>query len=396
MKQRESPLAGGISILVGVIFFVIISLSSCGSPSALPNKPPSIEVLQDPTQALLSTPSPSMKPIVHQSPTAIPTSSPTATPTPIGGSGILLFDSWEVFTFDISTHALTRIADGGFTLEAVSPNGHRVLLAHDERLITAHPDGSEQTTVAKNFSGRRGFTRALWIPETDRILFVGRDQGQDFIYSVREDGTDMRRITKQGSDILQLYETNSSSIICWEKGFIETEGVFYEGTWRANVDGSNQELLKNINDLVFSPNGDRIAAKKWQDVAGINWYVAIIESDLSEEVRLMIPLEDQNYFIDAYYWIEGGKRLLVQVLVCDPGCDEPHHYVFSELGSLDREVKIPDVIWFGGSVSPDGLQMAYRTFQRGDTGSRTKNHLIDLNTFIITTLEPQGFVMWLR
>jgi len=394
MEQRESPLAVGISILVGIVFFVIIPLSSCGSPSALSNKPPSTEVLQDPTQASLSTPSPSTRPTVHPSPTATSTSSPTATPTPIGGSGVLLFDSWEVFTFDISTHALARIADGGFTLEAVSPNGHRVLFAHDELLITANPDGSGQMTVAKNFSGERGVIRALWIPETERILFVGRDQGQDSIYSVREDGSDMRRIIKQGSGIIKIYETNSSSIISWEKGFIATAGVFYEGAWRANVDGSNQELLENIIDPVYSPNGDRLAAKKINNVAGIHQMaVFIMGSDLSGEVQLTIPLEVWHYFIDSYYWIEGGKRLLVQVLVCDPVCDEPHHYVYSELGSLDREIKIPDIMW-RGSVSPDGLQLAYRTSQRDDKGSN--NRLIDLNTFIITTLEPQGFVMWLR
>lgn len=390
MKQNESPQVGTVSILVGLISFLIIPLSSCGSLSTLSNKPASTEVMQDPTQTSLPTPSPSMTLTVHPSPTTTSTPSPTATPTPIGGSGILLFDSWEVFAFDISTHVLTRIAAGGYTLEAVSPIGNRILLAHDGRLITANPDGSEQTTVAQNFSGERGVSRALWIPETDRILFVGRDQEQDFLFSVREDGTDMRRIPQQGSGILQLYETNSSSIISWEEGIISTAGVYNLGTWRANVDGSNQELLENIHDPVFSPNGERLAARKLINVAGIHQMaVFIMGSDLSGEVQLTIPLEDQRLFSDAYYWIEGGKRLLVQVKVCNPVCDELHHYVYSELGSLDKEVKIPDDIW-RGSVSPDGLQIAYKNLQQD------ANNLIDLITFIITPLEPKGIVMWLR
>lgn len=84
---------------------------------------------------------------------------------------------------------------------------------------------------------------------------------------------------------------------------------------------------------------------------------------------------------------------MVQFLVCDPDCDELHHYLYSEFGSLDGEVKIPDDLSYLGSVSPDGLQMAYMTFHQSETGVRTGFHLIDLNTFIVTPLEfnlPEG------
>lgn len=305
MTPKESPLAGSASMSISIVLFLIMVLPSCGSPSALSITPTFTEVLQDPTRTSLPTLSPSLTPTVPPS--------PTATPTPIGGSGILLVGlidttkpcskecpSLGVFAFDLGTRTLTRITEEGFALEAVSTGGHRVLFTLDGRLITANADGSEQNTVAQNLSGYRGFPRALWIPETDRILFIGRDQGQDFIYSVRGDGADLRRITQQDSDILQLYETYSSSQIMWEEGFFSSAGVFNQGTWRANIDGSNQELLENISAPAFSPTGTRLVASKFTAVAGIyQSMVFIMESDLSGEVQLAIPLEGQIIISNA-------------------------------------------------------------------------------------------------
>jgi hypothetical protein len=188
--------------------------------------------------------------------------------------------------FDLGTHTLTRIAADGFMLDI---QGQRILFAQDQQLITANLDGSEQNIIAENLSGEY-VDRAFWIPETDRILFIGRDQGQDFIYSIRDDGTDLKRITQQGMGILGLYKTNSSSIILWEEGLF-ANGFFRQGTWLANIDGSNQKLLENIYQPVFSPSGDRLAAKKPIGVDGVYTDgLFIMDSDLSEEIQLMNPL----------------------------------------------------------------------------------------------------------
>lgn len=357
---------------VNAFVLLILLLSGC-APTSEPIPPTFTSSPEPSTLTPEPTPAPTMTPTLPPS--------PTVTATPIGGSGILLFDRLNTgfFTFDLGAHTLTVVDAAGFTLDIKE---NRFLFAQDGQLITANLDGSAQNIVAQNLSGEHAYNRAFWIPETDRILFIGRDQGQDFIYSVRGDGTDLKQITQQGMGILGLYKTNSSSIIVWEEG-IFAEGFFSKGIWHANVDGSNQELL-DIFRPVFSPSGDRFVARKFINVGGVGMDgVFIMESDLSGEIQLINPLENQIFHVQDYYWVDGGNRILIQGNVCDPICDELHHFIYSESGSLDREVKIPDEMYFG-KVSPDGLQIAYMTYQQY---GEVNINLIDLITFIITPLD---------
>jgi hypothetical protein len=384
---------------LSVIVFVLLThlLSGCG-PTSEPELPEFTTSPEIPT----STPEPTRTPTV--TPTVTPTPTPTA--TPVGGSGMLYFNVYSdlgnmgVFAADLGSLTLTRITDEGFWLEAVSPRGHKILLStRDGQLITANPDGSDQKIIAQNLSTEKitlGQFRALWIPEIDRVLFVGQDQGQDFIYSVRDDGEDLQKISQQGMKILWLYKTNSNSTIAWQRGFSSGAGTFFGGAWIVNIDGSNQKPMENIHNPIFSPNGDRLIAEKYVVEGGIGQSVPfIMMPDLSGEVQLVNPLGERSY-LDALFWVESGRRILVEGNVCntpdDDGflCDEHHLFLYSESGDLDREVQIGYLDSYSAAVSPDGLTIANVAYQ--GNGEEVIS-LIDLTSLSVTQLElspPEG------
>jgi hypothetical protein len=391
---------------LSVIAFVLLTLFLYG---CAPNSEPVLPELTPSPEIPTSTPEPTHTPTM--TPTVTP--SPTPTATPVGGSGMLYFNVFSdighmgVFAYDLGSLTLTRITDEGVRIAAVSPRGHKILLVRDEQLITANPDGSDHKIIAENLSGE-GWVGALWIPDTDRVLFVGRDQGQDFIYSIREDGEDLLQISQQGMNILELYETHSSSLISWEQGYCTNAGCWSEGLWLATIDGSNPVSLENINNPVFSPSGDRIIAKKLVEINGI-WQDApfIMAPDLSGEVQLVNPLGDlmspnTGIFtgIGTYFWIEGGRKIFAEWGVYDSINDEEtsHYYLFTESGDLDGEVQIAgleseSIHPYFVAVSPDGLTIADVAFQQNGEEVPSYIRLIDLNSFSVTPLElslPEG------
>ncbi len=387
--MKRSTLAGIAFVLLTLMFY------GCAPTSEpiLPEFTPSPEM---PTSTPEPTHTPTMAPTV--------TPSPTPTATPVGGSGRLYFNVFSdlghmgVFVADLGLLTLARITEEGFWLEAVSPRGHKILLARDGQLITANPDGADQKIIAQNLSGEYG-VRALWIPETDRVLFIGRDQEQDFIYSVRDDGEDLQKISQQGMKILGLYKTNSNSIIAWEQGFFSGAGSFSEGMWIANIDGSNQKRMENIRNPIFSPNGDRLIAQKRIDLVGVSTFgIFVMDTDLSGETQLANPLGGRS-FLDALFWVESGRRILVKGTVCntpdDDGflCDEHHLFLYSESGDLDREVQIGYLDSYSAAVSPDGLTIANVTYQGNGEEIQPDISLIDLTSLSVTQLElspPEG------
>lgn len=391
---------------LSVIALVLLTLLLYG---CAPTSEPELPEFTPSPEILTSTPEPTRTPTM--TPTVTP--SPTPTATPVGGSGMLYFNVYSdignmgVFAADLGLLTLTRITDEGVRIAAVSPRGDKILLVRDEQLISANPDGSDQKTISQNFR-EGGWVEALWIPDTDRVLFVGRDQGQDFIYSIREDGEDLLQISQQGMNILELYRIHSSDLICWEQGYCTNAGCWSEGVWLTNNDGSNQVPMEDINNPVFSPSGDWLIAEKFIDDGGINLFVPfILTSDLSGEVRLVNPLSDlmspaNGIFtgIGTYFWIEGGRKILAEWGVYDFINDEEksHYYLYTESGDLDGEVQIAgleseSIHPYFVAVSPDGLTIADVAFQQNGEEVTAYIRLIDLNSFTVTPLElslPEG------
>jgi len=291
------------------------------------------------------------------------------------------FDDYlGIFALDVVSGEFTRVTDDGYALEAVSPNGDKFLVSQSENLMLALLNESEFVAIAQNFLGNDSHsTRAYWLPGTDTIVFLGQDQGQDYVYSVREDGTDLKKITQQGAELWCLANTHSSNSIMWleqDKNSI----YFAPPLWhKANMDGSNQETLKEIRGSVYSPTGAHLAY--WEITSGFDVVFYIASADLSEAVQLALPIEFD--LVGRHYglyiqWIRGGKNLLVSVDEELPSYEiHQYSFIFSASGALEEEVDIPFPM-SDTKVSPDGLQLFLTNHDL---------YLLDLLTYEVTPLE---------
>ncbi len=397
MERKAARFWYGTTALIPIVIMLITTatMTSCSSTVAT-SAPPSPEATKEPTNTLTPMPTPTMT----------PTPSPTITPTPLGGSGVVLLDlrpdTYDdylgIFALDVVSGEFTRVTDEGYALEAVSPGGDKFLVSQSESLLLAQLNESEFVTVAQNFLGHSNSTRAYWLPGTDTVVFLGKEQGKNFIYSVRENGTQLKKITQQGAKLYGLANTHSSNSIMWHE---QDKNSIYLHWHKANMDGSNQETLKEIMDPVYSPTGDRLA---YMDNQNRN---CVADTDLSDVVKLTLPIEvDQFTFLGLPYlqWIRGGENLLVYINVFGGSGSHHHYFIYSASGLFEQEAEVPIMMSGIRSISPDGLQMIFSSWeQEGNMFFPTYDlYLLDLLTYEVTPLDfdlPEDQVyasmMWL-
>ena len=102
-----------------------------------------------------------------------------------------------------------------------------------------------------------------WSPDGARILFESIDGEQQDIYTIRPDGTDVRRLTTDGVSVSATWTPDGRIL------FVRPGGAS-PGWWTMNADGTDAALL--IADAEVGPVAgrllDRSAGPTWQPVGG--------------------------------------------------------------------------------------------------------------------------------
>ena len=225
-------------------------------------------------------------------PTATQTPSPTPTivptPTPIGGgSGKVSFTldkatfektfpdltgDVNFFTSNADGTDLTSITNGlkgTYTIEGVSPDGDKVLVASSGSLYIIDL-GSGNTTPSKLARGlyeeyATGHV-AKWI-DNERIVFFDNGKDGSGIYVINVDGTNLKKIGTPIGRFPGIVSTDKTHVY-WdasinetfkdETGSVYTYGEF-SALWWANLDGSGSGPLKS--------NGKQIVTTDWYQYA---------------------------------------------------------------------------------------------------------------------------------
>jgi TolB protein len=136
-----------------------------------------------------------------------------STPLPSPNGKLIAFESvgGRLFDFGVvvmranGTHR--RVLDRKGVDPSFSPNGKKIVYGGDDRqglgqLFTIHPDGTHRRQLTDNHGGRIEYTDPAYSPNGKRIVFaravVFRNSENDDIFTMRADGSHLRRLTHGG------------------------------------------------------------------------------------------------------------------------------------------------------------------------------------------------------
>lgn len=204
-----------------------------------------------------------------------------------------------VFVRRLDGTGLTRIASGttGSRVDW-SPDGHRLAYA-----APGTTSGSRILWIADVDSGTTRMVplpdlptavHPAWSPDGTRLAFSGLPvDGVRTIYTVRLDGTDLKRLTPDPAGETMPVWSPDGTRIAYRRDTPAAEEV-----WVMMADGSGQQRLAALGSLVYthidwSPDGTRILFNGFRDD---NWEILTVRPDGGGETRLTnTPDVDERY-----------------------------------------------------------------------------------------------------
>jgi TolB protein len=209
-----------------------------------------------PPDARTPTPEPTATPLPLLIPVTPPATS-TPTPTPPAqlprqlANGILFFSDREgqarLYAVDPATGQTLWVTKDwphqvAQALLGRSPDGKRVAYTQNDsdRVPQILVRDEAYSSVHQITNGPARHYDAVWSPRGDLIAFVSQEPGNDEIYTVRPDGSDMRRLTENSWewDKHPSWSPDGRQIVFWSNRETGRRQL-----WVMDADGRNQRRL---------------------------------------------------------------------------------------------------------------------------------------------------------
>lgn len=233
------------------------------------------------------------------------------------------------------------------------------------RRLTDHPNGDEFPSFS---------------PDGETIVFVSRRQGNDSLYLIDRDGSNLRRLTApltDGGDSWPCWSPDGRHIV-----FASDRAGGSDELWVIGVDGSNPRQITDFGPGTtsfwpsWSPDGSRIAFVSNFETGG-PFEVYTIRPDGSGLRRLTDDARGDGYLRPV--WFPDSQRLMASrrivlpefVMIGRPGEPERIDGAAGTLGTITRDGRYLVFSNLGGDLS-------YLDFETGATGTFTHHPGLEL------------------
>ncbi len=165
-----------------------------------------------------------------------------------------------IFLIDPNTGTTSRIGVEGLTLQAVSPDGKRLLASRGNELLVAGLDGSQPVTLTDRFF-TRVFPAAIWMPDGKSVVFIAeQDGGTVLVHYQLEGNAGWKRLSPVGMTPVAVYSSQETGSVFWQNGTCQAGGTCNrKGLFVSGLDGSSAEIQPNAVKAGFSPDRRWIA-----------------------------------------------------------------------------------------------------------------------------------------
>ena len=249
-------------------------------------------------------------------------------PAPISGVKGLVFGLADattklngVYAFDPAGKGpLTRLEKAGFSLQAVSPDGHKLLVNYGAELYLLRLDGSPPQLISNSFSGPV-WHGAAWLPDGSKLALLDRRDGQDGVWLVDEKGAGWQRLSPAELQAGAVYPGPDAGHVYWgvvscaQNADTGQNTCGYGRVFSSALDGGPPQELAGVRNPVFAPGGAYFAytTDNPQDKSSI--FVAGLDRKVDRRIELGGTGSD--FRVMDYAWSPDGKQLAVQVVARD-------------------------------------------------------------------------------
>ena len=294
------------------------------------------------------------------------------------------------FLYQIEEGQLIQIAQAGYNLQAVSPNGRYVLMNKGSELFLSLLDGSAPILLTDQFYyyGKQG---AAWLADGQSIGLIANRDGGEAVWVIEangENGSEWKRVMSGDGQPIEIYASHDPDRIYWEEGDCSQDGECQRnGAWAARLDGTEQEALESIGRPEFSNDGSTIA----YSAAAAGGSDSLIVKSLDGQMERTFELPG-DHLID-YSWSPDGEGVSVLRLIRSD---------YSGRSSIVRVFLVTPLDWgirefepFEGlntqvTWSPDGSHILLSgTEPAGEDGYRLHFDIYDVEWKVITAVDNQ-------
>lgn len=276
----------------------------------------------------------------------------------------------EIYIMDADGSNETRLTNNDFADEAqhFSPDGKLIATQSGKdrkrrQIYVMNADGSNHKAIT-NMESYQGYP--TWSSDGTKIFFDSDKDGGG-IYSVNKDGTDLKKVTEEGSGTFINHAPDGSRILFYGT----KKGEKDSGLYVMDSKGENWKKINNDNFKYIAATGNPTSFKRKSNTINIqkiafhsnrdgNSEIYSIHADGTNEKRLT----NNNAYDGFPSWSPDGSRILFQSN--REGEDDFFIYVMNSDGSNVQ--KIPNSE--GGNYakwSHDGSKIAFFVERNGNT-----------------------------
>jgi len=309
-----------------------------------------------------------------------------------------------VYLLDVKAQTITRLLADSYALQAVSPDGTRMLVNQGRDLYLTDRGGGNPKKITADFYALAQ-SGAAWAPDgLSLVLIVDRPSASDpalggrAIWQVTSDGAAWQRLTPPQAEPQELAASPNPSEIFWSSGNCPRDAqdrpiaseCATRSWYRSGTDGAAPLNLTQMTSILRSPDRQSLA------------YTYLNQKDLpmlavstGEGQRIWTPLPD-GFVIDTT-WSPSGRWLaaLWQERSDYSGkLSAQKMFLLSPSDARRDEVSLP--LFYNGQVrwSPDGRWIFVAGTDATADGYRLNMRLIPANggaaTLIDGKISPSG------